>query len=90
MLDPEGDAGLPMITVDNTGKLQITYLRRKASSNPGISYSVEFSDAIVAWARNFDATETVTSLDATFERVTVTNSLPSHSKRFSRVKITAP
>ena len=90
ILGPEGNAGLPLITVNDTGKLQITYLRRKASSTPGISYSVEFSDAMVAWARNFDATETVTSLDATFERVTVTDSLSFHSKRFSRVKITAP
>lgn len=87
----EGTAGLPTITVDPAGKLAIIYLRRKSSSNSGITYSVEFSDALAsAWAPNPAATESVTSLDATLERVTVTDSVATPSARFARVKVSVP
>ena len=90
ILAPAGSAGLPLATAEAlTGKLTITYIRRKAASNPGISYSVQFSDALSSWETNPSATESTTSLDATFERVTVTDSI-TPSKRFARVKISAP
>ena len=90
ILTPAGSAGLPLATAEAlTGKLTITYIRRKPASNPGISYSVQFSDTIATWDINPAATESTTSLDATFERVTVTDSI-TPSKRFARVKISAP
>jgi len=77
-LTPDGSAGLPLVSLlPSPGtRLQITYVRRKASSTPapGITYAVEFSDALATWAVNDAATATVTDLDATFERVTVTDS----------------
>ncbi len=90
LLASDGSAGLPLLGVNGFGQLQITFIRRKASTGSGITYSVEFSDALATWAVNPSATEGVTSLDATFERVTVTDSLAAPAKRFARVKVTAP
>ncbi len=89
ILAPSGTAGLPKIGVDGTGKLQLTYIRRKPASAPGITYTVEFSDALSTWAVKPSASESVTSIDATFERVTVTDSVSSAAKRFARVRITS-
>lgn len=87
-----GSAGLPLASADATGKLQLTYIRRKATASPapGVTYSVEFSGNLAtgAWAINNSATETIVSLDATFERVTVTDSLVSPTHRFARVRVT--
>jgi len=80
LFSANGSAGLPFVGVatsgTDAGKLQITYIRRLASASPapGITYAVEFSDALATWAVNPLATETtVTSIDPTFERVTVTD-----------------
>ena len=90
VLPPAGDAGLPFGTLENgSGKLTITYIRRKSASNPGISYAVQFSDTLATWDINPAAAESSISLDATFERVTVTDSAAPAS-RFVRVKVTAP
>ena len=92
ILTASGSAGLPLVGVDGSGKLTLTYIRRKAASSPspGITYAVEFSDALATWAVNPSATESVTSLDATLERVTVTDSVVGPAKRFTRVKVTTP
>lgn len=88
-LTSAGSAGLPMVGMDATGKLQITYIRRKASSNPGITYAVKLSsDLGVAdpWNENAAATESATSLDDFFERVTLTDSVAANN-RFAKVHI---
>jgi hypothetical protein len=90
VLTARSSAGLPLVgsgTDADAGKLQITFIRRKAGSNPGITYMVEFSDELTSWSPNGSATETVTSTNAEFERVTVTDSLPSTDKRFARVTV---
>ncbi|MBC8008835.1 MAG: hypothetical protein H7067_01900, partial [Burkholderiales bacterium] len=92
VLAPAGTAGLPLAHVDGTGKLQLTFIRRKAASTPapGITYTVEFTDDVGVsdpWAVNPSATESATSLDATFERVTVTDSAAAPARRFARVRI---
>jgi len=92
ILAATGSAGLPFGSIENgTGKLTITYIRRKASASPapGITYAVEFSEDLVSWAVNGIATETVTSIDATFERVLATDTNAASPKRFARIKITA-
>ena len=90
VLVPNGDAGLPFAAVDGSDKLTITFIRRKATASPapGISYTVEFSDALAIWGTNGSATESVVSIDATFERVTVTDSAAS-AMRFARVRVAA-
>jgi len=84
-----GSAGLPLVDLDGTGKLRVTYVRRKSTSNSGISYAVEFSDTLAngTWAVNASATTAVTSIDDTFERVVVTDA-NTLTKRFARVRIT--
>ena len=95
VLAPSGSAGLPSASLGSggdTGKLQLTFIRRKASASPapGITYSVEFSNDLASWAVNPSATESVTSIDATFERVAVTDSAAVSAKRFARVKVSTP
>ena len=89
ILTANGSAGLPLVDADGTGKLRVTYVRRKSTSNSGISYVVEFSDTLAngTWTVNASATTAVTSIDATFERVVVTDS-NTPTKRFVRVRVT--
>ncbi len=93
ILAPSGTAGLPLASSDVNGNLQLTYIRRMAAASPasGITYSVEFSDNLApsSWTTNPSATKSVASLEAPFERVTVTDSFPATPRRFARVKITA-
>ena len=92
-LAPAGTAGLPFVSTlpAPVSPLQITYIRRLASSAPGITYVVQFSDDLVAndWAINPSATETTTSLDTTFERVLVADSIYAPARRFARVQVVA-
>jgi hypothetical protein len=96
-LAPAGSAGLPFASLGSgpdAGKLQLTFVRRKASASPapGVSYAVQFSNDLGVsdlWAVNASATESATSLDATFERVTVTDSLPHPPRRFVRARVTS-
>jgi hypothetical protein len=90
VLTQEGSAGTPLVsrgTGADTGRLQITYIRRKPVSYPGVSYVVEFSDALAGWAVNASAAEVSSSIDSTFERVTVTDSIVSTHNRFARVRV---
>jgi len=93
-MTPSGTAGLPWADsngIDET-RFEWIYVRRKASTNPGITYLVEFTNDLASpsWAVNPSATESVTSIDADFERVTLTDSVANAAKRFSRVRVTAP
>jgi hypothetical protein len=91
ILTPGGSAGLPLVRIGtgfDAGKLQITYIRRKAASRPGVTYAAEFSDALTSWATNSSGVETVTPIINTdLERVTVTDPIASTEKRFARVKV---
>lgn len=92
-----GVAGLPLIRPIETPEgpqLVIEFVRRKVSSNPGISYQAQFSSDLSAsgpqgW-QAATAVETVTSIDANWERVTVRDHAPAGaSQRFGRVQVTA-
>lgn len=89
---PTGNAGLPAVAVDGSGRLTVLYLRRKAASQPGITYAVEFSSTLAAdsWAVNASSTESATSLDDTWERVLVTDSAAMTGARFVRVRVVKP
>ena len=92
VLAAAGAAGLPAIGVSGDGRVTLLYVRRKASSQPDIIYVVEFSNPLEpdSWAANASATETVTSLDDTWERVLVTDSLAATPRRFVRVRVERP
>lgn len=87
-----GAAGLPSMGVDEGGKLSVVFVRRKAVTSPGVNYVVEFCDDLStnSWVINALATESVTDIDSTVERVTVTDSLKTAPKRFVRVRVVAP
>jgi len=84
-----GSAGLPLVDLD-AGKLRVTFVRRISTGNPGVGYAVEFSDTLVngTWVVNGSATTVVTNIEATFERVVVTDNATSANKRFVRTRVT--
>lgn len=91
-LATNGEAGMPrgeMGTGMNAGKLKLTYIRRKSTSSPGISYAVQFNNSLLpnSWAVNGSAVESVASINEFIERVTVTDSIVN-SKRYARVRVT--
>jgi hypothetical protein len=84
-----GTAGLPAAALDGAGHLQLTYVRRRASSWPGITYQVVFGNDLINWTPNPAAVESATPIDDTWERVTVTDTVasPVTPNRFCRLKV---
>ena len=95
VLTPEtGVAGLPFVNLTQSlmesGALVVQYVRLKASINAGLVYSPEFSSAPDAEWFPYWGTETVESIDESWQRVTVKNTFqPSIERRFARVRVTA-
>ena len=93
LMASDGTRGLPLVAMDEYARLTVTYVRRKASTLPGIAYSVQFSDDLNggAFAENPSATtSTPVAIDATWERVTLTDSVTAtdtNAKRFARVQV---
>ena len=91
-----GNKGLPLIAQDGAGRLTVTFVRRKASTTPGVSYTVQFSSSATGntFAVNPSAPPSnPVSLDATWERVTVTDTvIPNAAQpmRFARLVIGNP
>jgi hypothetical protein len=90
-----GTSGLPRITPIGSGptqRLRLEYVRMKASSNPGITYTPQFSSNLQGggWSA-ITGPETTQSIDTEWERVVVEDTagtgLPN---RFGRVVVTAP
>lgn len=85
-----GNSGLPSVNMPATDQFNLTYIRRKAATHTGIIYSAEFSEDLVTWVVDSSASESVTPVDATIERVVVsTNANPFPIKRFVRVRVSA-
>ncbi|MEO8615904.1 MAG: putative Ig domain-containing protein [Luteolibacter sp.] len=91
-ISPSGNAGLPRGEMGTNGKLQITYVRRKSSSNSGITYTVQYNTTLAGgtWSSSPPGIESITSIDSTFERVVVTDSSASNMTRFGRLRVTSP
>ena len=84
-----GTAGLPLADVDNgAGKLRITYVRRSNTLSRGIYYYVEFGNSLDPASWQVGTNESITPIDSTFERVTVTDTAVDKS-RFARVRVTS-
>jgi hypothetical protein len=82
--------GLPRVEANTSrDRLQVSFLRRKATSDPGISYSVEFSSNLVQWAAEGSAA-TVRWVDDVWELVIWEDSvkLSESPRRYARVKVT--
>ena len=83
-----GTSGLPLIRrTESPHALSIQYLRRKASTNPGMTYTPQFSSGMDGIWSVFTGAETVQSIDANWERVTVDEGASMQQKRFGRVKV---
>jgi hypothetical protein len=85
-LPENGTAGLPFIDRNPQGRLVIEFIRRKAVTNPGITCIVETGDDLTALQPLRLTGATVVSIDANWERVTVTDPTITPS-RFGRVRV---
>ena len=84
-----GNRGLPTTTVNPaTQRLRVEFVRRTASSTPGVSYQVEFCSDLSSFAPAGSQVQ-VNAIDANFERVTWEDSVSLNDvpARFARVKI---
>jgi Right handed beta helix region len=89
MILPEnGTAGLPRIFRDNQGQLVISFLRRKSTTNSGVSYTVETGVDLVTFTPLNLSSATIVSIDTVWERITVADPTIT-TKRFGRVKISS-
>jgi hypothetical protein len=91
VLTAGGTAGLPQIAVDTNGAepiLRVAFLRRKGS---GLIYTPQRSDSLGTF-QTMTGTQTVTSIDAQWERVTVQELSPpaSITSSFARVAVRLP
>ena len=85
-------AGLPGGALAGA-KLRLEFLRRKSSTNPGITYTPQFAyNPGGTWTDFIGIPASVTSVDdTTWERVVVEDPSPAGAAtRFARVKITQP
>ncbi|MEO5714035.1 MAG: choice-of-anchor tandem repeat GloVer-containing protein [Luteolibacter sp.] len=94
LLEPgSGTGGLPIALITNDGatrRLEIEYVRRKASTLPGIGYRAEFAEALAGpWNAAPVARESVTPIDAGWERVRVPadKTFGTEPKYFGRVRV---
>lgn len=86
-----GADGLPVVRVESVGgqdRMTLEFVRRKSSTNPQITYAPEFSSTLASGDWQAAGTSTVTSIDANWERVKVTDSIAASPRRFARVRVT--
>jgi len=84
-----GTAGLPIVRnigPGDAGRLQLEFVRRKISSGSQISYEPQFSADLLTWI-TATSMDSVSSIDATWERVLVSDPVASAPARFARVRI---
>ena len=91
VLTPGGNAGLPQISVDTSGAvpvLRVAFLRRKGS---GLIYTPQRSNSLGSFV-GMAGTQTVTAIDAQWERVSVEEPAPPSTapRAFVRVQIALP
>ncbi len=80
--------GQPKATFDQeTDCLVVSMLRRKSSSNPGVSYQILFSNNLVDWLDACTVLST-TSIDPTWETVLIRCDLPGKTAQFAKVIVT--
>jgi len=86
-----GIGGLPLVRLENIegrDRLTIEFVRRKSSTNPQIIYTPEFSSTLAVGDWLPGGLITVTSIDASWERVKIVDADLPGTKRFGRVRVT--
>ena len=97
MVAGTGLRGLPLVqpaavSASDT-RLTVEYVRRTAASNPGITYAVQWTSSLAPGAVDWETggTESVTPINARWERVKVTDTVSlggTTPARFARVAVT--
>jgi len=83
-------AGLPGIHLIGGPMIQMEFIRRKASTHPGITYTAQFGSDLTGWDDYPDPIIPV-SIDETWERITVPDfSSFASLRRFARVVVSQP
>jgi len=87
LVPTSGTTGLPYWEISDIDGLEVEYLRRKDA--PGTTYSVQFTDNLQSNWIDSAATETVSPMNATWERVMVEDDVDTANatNRFGRVII---
>ena len=84
-----GLSGMPVSWIDaSTGWFCVEFVRRTATHNPGVSYTVEFSANCQTWTPG-GTLVSVTPVNALWERVRVADNIAG-PQRFVRVRISEP
>lgn len=92
-LTQSGLGALPAVTVGDPGGvpvLTLGYLRRRAVSQPGLSYQTQFGPDPLQFATALSPTETTTPLSATWEWVQTQDPTPGSKRRFTRLRLEKP
>jgi predicted heme/steroid binding protein len=88
-ISPGGTSGLPHLDNQGTGALTFMFVRRKSSTNPGVTYGVEQSNNLTAWSAYLQA-PLVEPVDSTWERVTYTLDPVTSPQSFLRLRVGTP
>jgi hypothetical protein len=85
-----GTRGLPAIRLENIAgadRLTMEFVRRTSTSGSGLTYIPEFSSDLIDWQAM--GTESVTAIDARWDRVKITDSLTTSGtpRRFARLRV---
>jgi fibronectin type 3 domain-containing protein len=86
------NTGWPDVRLRAYGIHEISFVRRKATTRPGIAYQVEFSDELKNWVPGGRQTA-VSASPGQFETVTWEDDPPepgSRTKRFCRISVVSP
>ena len=90
-----GVRGLPLVRLETVAegdqRLTAEFVRRTAESGSGLTYAVQFATDLAAGDWQVGGTESVTAINARWERVKVTDSVSAGSggaARFARVMVT--
>jgi hypothetical protein len=90
-VDPDfGESGLPLVRLEGSGanaRLTITYVRRAATANGGLSYFAEFTGNLQATTWDAGTQTLVIPIDETWERVSVRDPQAGAGQRFGRVRV---
>ena len=92
LIADSGDTGLPLVRfIDDPGGpfFSIQYLRRKATTNPGLIYTPQVSSELLSW-QDLAGPEILQSIGAEWERVTVQEPATGQPIRFGRVQVVSP
>ena len=91
MVAGSGLRGLPLIQLEavspTDNRLTVEFVRRTVASGAGLTYTTEFATDLTAGDWEAGGTESVTAINARWERVKVTDDGPVGARRFARVKV---